>query len=108
MNITCDEGWVQYNRSCYKYVPTFTYWTAAFRECQAQNSYLADVDSDEELTFLMSKILKSIDNSELYLFFIVLFIDISRKLNCNLNVIRTKILENKMFSLHRLCHFCDV
>ena len=66
MNITCEDGWIQYNRSCYKYVRTATYWTSAFRACQAQNSYLADVDSDEELDFLMSKILNSIDYSDFF------------------------------------------
>ena len=95
MNITWEDGWIQYNRSCYKYVRTATYWTSAFRACQAQNSYLADVYSDEELDFLISKILKSIDNFEFNFLFIVLFINISRKLNCNLNFIRTKIIENE-------------
>ena len=76
MNITCDDGWVQYNRSCYKYVPTATEWIGAYRACQEQNSYLADVHSDEELDFLISKILKSIDNFEFSFLFIVLCINI--------------------------------
>uniref|UniRef100_A0A8C3HU74 C-type lectin domain-containing protein n=1 Tax=Chrysemys picta bellii TaxID=8478 RepID=A0A8C3HU74_CHRPI len=59
----CDEGWVQYQGSCYKAVMEPTNWHEAEVACQShgRNSHLASIHSAEENDFIFHLMGKPLD-----------------------------------------------
>ena len=52
--IRCEEGWINFQESCYLRVNTKMTWSEAQTTCEENDANLVTVNSDHEMTFLGS------------------------------------------------------
>ncbi|XP_078507265.1 C-type lectin domain family 2 member E-like [Lissotriton helveticus] len=50
----CGDDWIWYRHKCYYFSKNDGNWTEAEDSCAALNSFLVQIDTQEELTFLLS------------------------------------------------------
>ena len=48
----CEEGWKEYENSCYKVVVERKAWNGAENDCVKRGAHLASIHSPEEMTFV--------------------------------------------------------
>ncbi|XP_033759265.1 C-type lectin domain family 17, member A-like [Pecten maximus] len=59
--LTCPEGWVLYDQSCYLFsLWRFASWLAARDYCQSKDAYLAEIRSDPENEFVKTQLRKMV------------------------------------------------
>ena len=52
LDTVCEEGWEEFENSCYKHFPEVHDWTAAKDDCVEKGAHLVSIHSIEELHFV--------------------------------------------------------
>ena len=62
--LLCEEGWIHFNDSCYILVESRKTWDIASDYCGMGDSYLIEINSDEELDFVKDTLLSTVHEQE--------------------------------------------
>ena len=61
--ITCDDGWGEFENSCYKFTHEAKEYSVAESDCAANGAHLASIHSEEEMEFISTLQLQHVSAS---------------------------------------------